>query len=180
MNKKHLADYLATNVLTPQRIEELLTDFLNAELAAKRPKIDLLGAGIVEPESLILPPLSKEQIEDAKKEFTFKPLNFHSEITVVTIEPEIKPEDMVSGEWYALNCWGENWVFKFKEIKEDTLHTTDSCAITSRHYFSVKNNDRSNWGDLSDIENLRRATREEVTKYFPNEFQIDRVTDEQL
>ncbi len=87
---------------------------------------------------------------------------------------------MVSGEWYSLVCWNEKWVFKFKEIKEGELYTTDSCATSRREYFSVKNNDNSLWGDLLDVENLCKATREEVTKYFPYAFDIDRVTDEQL
>jgi uncharacterized protein YfkK (UPF0435 family) len=52
MNKQELADYLATNVLTPERIEELLTQFIADERAAIRPKIDLLGVGIIEPNDI--------------------------------------------------------------------------------------------------------------------------------
>ena len=49
MNKQDLALHLTFSDLTYHEIEELLTNFLNSELAQRRPKIDLLGAGIVEP-----------------------------------------------------------------------------------------------------------------------------------
>jgi pimeloyl-CoA synthetase len=51
MNKQELAVHLCNNgcVLTIEQIEELLTNFLNSELAQRRPKIDLLEVGIVEP-----------------------------------------------------------------------------------------------------------------------------------
>ena len=54
MNKQELAEWLFENgcALGVKQIEELLTNFLNSELAAKRPKIDLLGAGIVEPNEI--------------------------------------------------------------------------------------------------------------------------------
>jgi hypothetical protein len=52
MNKKDLAALLSQGGLTAAQIEDLLTDFLNSEKAKVRPKIDLLGAGIVEPNDI--------------------------------------------------------------------------------------------------------------------------------
>ena len=52
MNKKDLAALLSQGKLSASQIEDLLTDFLNSERAALRPKIDLLGAGIVEPNDI--------------------------------------------------------------------------------------------------------------------------------
>jgi hypothetical protein len=52
MNKKDLAALLSQGKLSASQIEDLLTDFLNSERAAVRPKIDLLGAGIVEPNEI--------------------------------------------------------------------------------------------------------------------------------
>ena len=94
MNKKHLADYLATNVLTPQRIEELLTDFLNAELAAKRPKIDLLGAGIVEPSEL--PEL--EYFQEISKMFENTPNNVDKSLFTHLDKPNKTDIDRVTDE----------------------------------------------------------------------------------
>jgi hypothetical protein len=52
MNKKDLAALLSQGGLTAQQIEDLLTDFLNYERAKIRPKIDLLGVGIIEPNEI--------------------------------------------------------------------------------------------------------------------------------
>jgi len=159
---------LATTALTPAHIEELLTNFLNSELAAKRPKIDLLGSGIVEPESLIFPPLSKEQIEDAKKAFT---------TTATSLQPEnIKPEDMVSGEWYWLKYSDEDiyWIFKYEHHDDNNFWTIYTVTSVGRFIGDL------GYLPIGNIETIRKATREEVTKYFPNEFDIPKVTDEQL
>ena len=54
MNKQKLSTFLKNHgcVLATEKIEQLLTNFLNSELAQRRPKIDLLGAGIVEPNEI--------------------------------------------------------------------------------------------------------------------------------
>ena len=68
MNKQELAEIFILNncKLERAKIEDLLTDFLNSELAQRRPKIDLLGAGIIEPEKVL------KFLEDWDK---FKPYN---------------------------------------------------------------------------------------------------------
>jgi hypothetical protein len=143
MNKKDLAALLSQGGLTAAQIEDLLTDFLNNEKAKVRPKIDLLGAGIIEPE-------------------TIEPVN-------------IKPEDMVSGEWYVLTTR-----YKYL-IKFDLINAIGDVEIKLLYDF-----DSIDWGSykllcsVKQIKSIRKATREEVIKYFPQEFDIDRVTDEQL
>ena len=148
MNKQELANYLATTRVSVDRIEELLTNFINSELAAKRPKIDLLGAGIVEPE-------------------TIEPVN-------------IKPEDMVSGEWYVVQSTTKfnRYLFMFSHIDMESgnIHSINGgYSIFGLEYFKL-----TSIIELNNVEKLSKATREEVTKFFPNEFEIDRVTDEQL
>jgi hypothetical protein len=56
MNKQQLAVHLFDNgcTLEIEQIEELLESFLNNEKAKVRPKIDLLGAGIIEPSDVEL------------------------------------------------------------------------------------------------------------------------------
>jgi hypothetical protein len=146
MNKQQLAVHLFDNgcTLEIEQIEDLLTDFLNSEKAKVRPKIDLLGAGIIEPE-------------------TTEPVN-------------IKPEDMVSGEWYVLykKGYSYDWILRFLHLSNYYIYADRYCSSNGifkgveQEFFSKA------------IYEIRKATREEVTKYFPTAFEIDRVTDEQL
>ena len=132
MNKQELAEWLFENgcALGVKQIEELLTNFLNSELAAKRPKIDLLGAGIVEP-----------------------------------TEPEIKPEDMVSGEWYVIESSRRNlYILKFRSFKNETYY------YSSMYYITFKRISETNFMGYDEKDTIRKATKEEVSKYFPNEF----------
>jgi hypothetical protein len=52
MNKKDLAALLSQGGLTAQQIEDLLTDFLNSERAKIRPKYEVIGEAIVEPNEI--------------------------------------------------------------------------------------------------------------------------------
>jgi hypothetical protein len=129
MNKQELANYLATTRVSVDRIEELLTNFLNSELAARRPKIDLLGAGIVEP-----------------------------------AEPEnIKPEDMVSGDWYLIVDGDYKWVVKYNHFSHTNIYCDSIYAITEGY------NHGKDYIALGITDTIRKATKEEVLKYFPDE-----------
>jgi hypothetical protein len=156
MNKQQLAALLSQGGLTAAQIEDLLTDFLNNEKAKVRPKIDLLGAGIVEPETNNGCPFD--------------------EILKPTETQNIKPEDMVSGEWYVLykKGYSYDWILRFLHLSNYYIYADRYCSSNGifkgveQEFFSKA------------IYEIRKATREEVTKYFPNAFDIDRVTDEQL
>ena len=54
MNKQELADHLCFYgcVLETEQIEELLESFLNSEKAKVRPKFDVIGQAITEPNDI--------------------------------------------------------------------------------------------------------------------------------
>ena len=103
-----------------------------------------------------------------------KPIEFHGftggNVMIMgehITEPEfIEPSQMVEGQWYHYNSGGD-WVFRFSgidyknDICSDFSHSTDS-GITYRT--------EGPQVSISDNYKYRKATREEVIKYFPNEF----------
>jgi len=87
-------------------------------------------------------------------------------------EPEdVKPDFkvMVKGEWYHLLEFENQseWIFMFDELRLGFLKTIRSYSIKTNIYYE---NTRS-WGKIEKADTIRKATREEVLKYFPNEFQ---------
>jgi hypothetical protein len=99
-------------------------------------------------------------------------------------EPELKVEDLKAGEWYVLGLT-DQWLFKFRYF--------NGVIVDAYKYVCL---DGSGWqGDMcasicriKEIKSIRHATREEIIKYFPHEFEIDshgandipQVTDPQL
>lgn len=90
-----------------------------------------------------------------------------------SLEPEtIKPEDMKAGEWYVnFSKYNPTFLFKFKALE----FSEDDIII---HYFLMANENGSlfsnNWMDLlCDIDYIRKATQQEILKYFPNELEVD-------
>jgi hypothetical protein len=86
-------------------------------------------------------------------------------------EPEfIQPNDMVKGNWYVGTiALDSNWIFKFTEIAENRVFTSLSVSLDNLTYYN-------HVGALCLLEQmyqLRPATIEEVTKYFPNEFESE-------
>jgi hypothetical protein len=136
--------------------------------------IELIGDLIIEPESLGKAPYSDK----------VPSLNI---LTMVGEPINIKPEDMVSGDWYFIKYSDKNfeWIFKFDMLDGDYFNHK-SCVAIGQEYISF-----SGCFCIEKIEYIRPATQEEVIKYFPHEFEIpthgandvpniDRVTDEQL
>jgi hypothetical protein len=94
------------------------------------------------------------------------------EIMFPTItEPELKAKDLKSGEWYFAELKSndsEKWVLRFKSILGTFIHV-HCCA-------SLNTNLMYGSGELCSIhkvKSIRHATREEIIKYFPHEFEID-------
>ena len=91
-------------------------------------------------------------------------------------EPEsIKPEDMVKGEWYWIYSKINNISYLFKLISRHEFNG-EECKLNYSLMRNTKINVTYNDSHLyynngPDI--IRKATREEVTKYFPHEFEID-------
>ena len=106
-------------------------------------------------------------------------------------EPELTVDDLVKGEWYAvayegIKPVGEHKIFliHYKCIFEQDLHCFKGANCLNKltyHYESAL-------CPIKNIKSIRPATREEIIKYFPHEFEIEshggndipRVTDEQL
>lgn len=80
----------------------------------------------------------------------------------------IKPEDMVSGEWYEYTSKNstEKWLIKFKSFKENRITTYKSYAYDTKCYFSGSDNHNV----IKYITNLKKVTKEQVLEYFPDEF----------
>jgi hypothetical protein len=93
------------------------------------------------------------------------------EIMFPTItEPELKVKDLKAGEWYIIDTSGRNkWLFKFVGFVHPNYVKTDKCyTLRSKSYYDA--------GILCqdhDILTIRHATTDEIIKYFPNEFEID-------
>ena len=80
----------------------------------------------------------------------------------------IQPNEMVKGKWYKAYLLVTNsfWVFKFVDIDNNKVNSKESVNIESGNAYN-------GYGGLSLLENIsqiRPATIEEVTKFFPNEF----------
>jgi hypothetical protein len=86
-------------------------------------------------------------------------------------EPELKVNDLKAGEWYFAELKSndsEKWVLRFKSILGTFIHV-HCCA-------SLNTNLMYGSGELcsiNKIKSIRHATREEIIKYFPREFEID-------
>jgi len=83
-------------------------------------------------------------------------------------EPEfIQPNEMVKGKWYVALSIGHNWKWLFKY---DCVEKGD---IVCQHLIDIESNSKymnARFARFPQIKDLRPATIEEVTKYFPNEF----------
>lgn len=88
-------------------------------------------------------------------------------------EPEsIKPEDMVKGEWYWIYSEVTNISYLFKLISRHEFNG-EECKLNYSLMRNTKINVTYNDSHLyynNGPDTIRKATREEVTKYFPNEF----------
>lgn len=87
------------------------------------------------------------------------------------------PEDMIKDKWYIVVA---KYVFllNFNKIDADIIYSNKHTMIeNSWVYDTLKINAVCNIGTVKWI---IEATREEVLKYFPTAFDIDKFTDEQL
>lgn len=87
----------------------------------------------------------------------------------IEIEPTtIKPEDMKAGEWYVIGCRQLYFLFKFKEVlNDDILYYKGWNNSLNTHCISRA------ICTIAEITSLRKATQQEILKYFPNELEVD-------
>jgi hypothetical protein len=86
------------------------------------------------------------------------------------LETELKPQDMISGEWYVIESV-YNWIIKFKEIIGSHVYVYNSKSLNSK-VESIYG--ESNHCNKNNITLIRPATRKEVLEHFPDEFKDEK------
>jgi len=85
-------------------------------------------------------------------------------------EPELKVNDLKAGDWcYYTDRYGYDWVLKFAGIKDGKLFVYKCYKI----YDGYNDRTESAFTYLPLVNPIRHATREEIIKYFPHEFEVD-------
>jgi molybdopterin converting factor small subunit len=84
-------------------------------------------------------------------------------------ETELKPQDMISGEWYVIDCGVGEWLEKFKELVGNKIYSYHSFDLDCFKYSKSGLHIGYSEGDK-----IRKATRKEVLEYFPDEFQEEK------
>jgi hypothetical protein len=85
------------------------------------------------------------------------------------LETELKPQDMISGEWYVVDVHNSGYcLVKFKSItNEHIIMFINSLLIPTKTFLL----NTKGLCFINDIKSIRKATREEVLEHFPDEFQ---------
>jgi hypothetical protein len=91
------------------------------------------------------------------------------ETTYLETETELKPQDMISGEWYVIDCGVGKWLEKFKELVGNKIYSYHSFDLDCFKYSKSGLHIGYSEGDK-----IRKATRKEVLEYFPDEFQEEK------
>jgi len=113
--------------------------------------------------------------------------NSNNVVRSYLIEPELTVKDLKAGEWYVFNFSDNFYIYmgKFYCIDDDKILTTKLATLGH----GIDDSKGFTWLTMiQDVESIRHATREEIIKYFPHEFEIDthggndipQVTDPQL
>lgn len=78
----------------------------------------------------------------------------------------LKPEQMESGKWYFLKTHDFEWFIKFLKIEKSSI-----CIekVVEKDKPNSRFTKKLNHCDISVVELIRPATKEEVLKYFPDE-----------
>jgi hypothetical protein len=85
------------------------------------------------------------------------------------LETELKPQDMISGEWYVIDCGVGEWLEKFKELVGNKIYSYHSFDLDCFKYSKSGLHIGYSEGDK-----IRKATRKEVLEHFPDEFQEEK------
>jgi len=90
------------------------------------------------------------------------------ETTYLETETELKPQDMISGEWYVVETWCK-YLTKFKGIENQFVNEYKGYSYKLERF-----NTNVPLCELGDIKSIRKATREEVLEHFPDEFKDEK------
>ena len=85
------------------------------------------------------------------------------------LETELKPQDMISGEWYKIVCTEFKFLIQFKEIEGDFIAYLKGWNLTDKRFCLAKY-----VCSFDEIKSIRKATREEVLEHFPDEFKEEK------
>jgi hypothetical protein len=89
------------------------------------------------------------------------------ETTYLETETELKPQDMISGEWYVVEVGTNKFLINFKAIINANVQfhrnawNYSANGLCGAYYLLY----------TQQIKSIRKATREEVLEHFPDEFQ---------
>lgn len=143
------------------------------ELAAKqieknRRSIELLGEFITEPETL-----GKEPHSDNVPSLP-NMVGQEIELGNEWVKDEtIKPKDMKAGDWYHLTAEQYVGAFIFKFKKNNFIYRTGFDVFKGINYIkNVVLNDDLFIGYDYKTDTIRKATQQEILKYFPNELEV--------
>ena len=110
--------------------------------------------------------------DDGDKRIQMSEIYLDMKNPIYITEPEsIKPEDMVKGEWYSYWFGTEKdiyCIFKFDYLKG--CNTFCQLAVSIHKGNILIKGENELLSDCAYNYTYSKATREEVTKYFPNEF----------
>jgi hypothetical protein len=91
-------------------------------------------------------------------------------------EPELKVNDLKAGEWYVITLksidnYDNHKIFllKFRDIVSNDLFGFKAANFTSGVVYDYSNS----LCPIQNVVSIRHATREEIIKYFPHEFEVD-------
>ncbi len=83
-----------------------------------------------------------------------------------SLDLNLKPEDLVSGQWYSVFYGGNNWLLKINRIENNKVYTIKYLNINTGYKGTV---DNAFWGYTSYLNQLKPANMEEVYQHFPEE-----------
>lgn len=142
-------------------------DMMRKQIEINGRAVELLGEFITEPETLGKAPHS----DNVPSLSGFNIIGQEIDLGNEWVKDEtIKPEDMKAGEWYVLESW-YNWILKFKRVSGNRIITFKHASLDGENSILCILK-RGYLTELQRIKSIRKATQQEVLKYFPNELEV--------
>ena len=86
-------------------------------------------------------------------------------------EPELKVEYLKAGEWYVYeDADFDTWLIKFSHCDNKIIYSINDICL---ELLGCKTENEIATHHINEILSIRHATREEIIKYFPHEFEVD-------
>ena len=145
-------------------------ELMKKQLDINQKCIELLGEFITEPETLGKAPHS----DNVPSLSGFNMVGQEIDLGNEWVKDEtIKPKDMKAGEWYHLTAEQYVGAFIFKFKKNNFIYRTGFDVFKGINYIkNVVLNDDLFIGYDYKTDTIRKATQEEILKYFPHELEV--------